>query len=136
MVRSRESSLRRFDQSGYSSRYYRCCTNVLDPYTEEVLIAPVLCFKHDSARSSLPRNRVHKPSKIGFRLSRGGKLKGYGYGERLRMLPCVARTTVIWTSARSSGSIALCTRRDGFSGSAPSVPTTERRNRGSPRKSS
>ncbi|CAA9461912.1 MAG: hypothetical protein AVDCRST_MAG02-3124, partial [uncultured Rubrobacteraceae bacterium] len=34
--------------------------------------------------------------------------------------PCAARTTVTWTSARSSGSIAPRTRRGGFSCSAPS----------------
>src|SRR5829696_9583647 len=48
-------------------------------------------------RIPLPRTRVHKPSKIGFRLSRGGRLKGYGYGERLRTL------TRVWRQRRLSG---------------------------------
>ena len=70
-------------------------------------IGPRLCImlevnfrespKGEVRRISIPRTRVNKPGKIGFRLSREGRLKGYGYGERLRMLPRV------WRERRLSG---------------------------------
>src|SRR5829696_8057928 len=53
--------------------------------------------KGEVRRIPIPRTRVNKPSKIDFRLSREGRLKGYGYGERLRMLPRV------WRERRLSG---------------------------------
>src|SRR5215210_6360620 len=59
-------------------------------------------------QTTLPRTRVTKPSKIGFRLSRGGRLKGYGYGERLRTLPCVWRERRL--SGRRRGAVVLLLR--------------------------
>src|SRR5215216_5536468 len=59
-------------------------------------------------RTVSPRTRVHKPSNIGFRLSRGGKLKDYGYGERLRMLPRVWRERRL--SGRRRGAVVLLLR--------------------------
>src|SRR5215210_1196010 len=55
-----------------------------------------------------PRTRVNKASKIGFRLSLGGRLKGYGYGERLRTLPCVWRERRL--SGRWRGAVVLLLR--------------------------
>src|SRR5215203_3592441 len=51
---------------------------------------------------------VHKPSKIGFRLSRRGRLKGYGHGECLRMLPRVWRERRL--SGRRRGAVVLLLR--------------------------
>ena len=54
-------------------------------------------LKAKLAECPFPCTRVNKLSKTGFRLSREGRLKGYGYGERLWILPRV------WRERRLSG---------------------------------
>src|SRR5215216_3844135 len=63
-------------------------------------------------RIPLPRTPVNKGSKIDFRLSREGRLKGYGYGERLRMLPCVWRERRLSGHRRGAVVLLLCAQEE------------------------
>ncbi len=63
-------------------------------------------------RINLPRTWVNKPGKIDFRLSREGRLKGYGYGERLRMLPRVWRERRLSGPRRGAVVLLLCTQEE------------------------
>src|SRR5215208_3999642 len=63
-------------------------------------------------KTHLPRIPVNKHSKIGFRLSRGGRLKGYGYGERLRTLPRVWRQRRVSGRRRGAVVLLLCAQEE------------------------
>src|SRR5829696_3891242 len=63
-------------------------------------------------RIPLPRTRVKKPSKFGFRPSREGRLKGYGYGERLRMLPRLWRERRLSGRRRGAVVLLLCAQEE------------------------
>src|SRR5215212_3170924 len=65
-------------------------------------------FIHELRLSPIPRTPVNNISKIGFRLSREGRLKGYGYGERLRLLSRVWRKRRL--SRRRRGAVVLLLR--------------------------